>query len=253
MENEIKQVDVNLFQIERKGNDDFVIIEGLHAFKHATRFNAKFERIYVCDETITLQRAKKFLKSEEYDYLTKNLTVTSRDDFEKIAPNAIRTGIVGRAKKPTSLPIDNNGFVIVLEDPRDLNNVGAVVRAAAARGVNSVITIGNTSPWHTNALRGSAGLHFAQPVISVGSIEDLRNIFPDRDMISVSDEGGNVYDTEINPSSILIFGSERDGIKQSTKNLSDKIVGLPMQEGVSSMNLATAVSAFLFANKPINL
>ncbi len=249
MKNEIKQEDINLFQKERKGNDDFVIIEGLHAFKHAVRFGAKFEKIYIYNETKILQIAKKFLKFKEYNYLQKNYICISKSDFERIAPNAIRTGIVGRAKKLINLYPDNNGFVIVLEDPRDLNNVGAVVRASAAKGVNSIVTIGDTSPWHTNAIRGSAGLHFAQPVLSMNSIKELLDTFPNRNVIAVSDEGETVYDIKINSQSILIFGSERNGVKQSTKKISDKIIGLPMQEGVSSMNLATSVSAFLYSSK----
>lgn len=251
MKNNIKQVDVNLFQIERKGNDDFIIIEGIHAFKHAIRFGAKFERIYVCNKVETLQRAEKFLTIKEHNYLVKNLINISENDFKIIAPNAIRTGIVGRARKVINLNSNKDGFVVVLEDPRDLNNVGAVVRASAARGVNAVVTIGNTSPWHTNALRGSAGLHFAQPVLSMNDISELLNVFPNREIISVSDEGSNVYNTKINSKSILIFGSERDGIKKSTKLISDKIICLPMRDGISSMNLATSVSAFLYSSNCI--
>jgi len=251
MKNEIKQNDVNLFQTERKGNSDFVIIEGLHAFKHATRFHAEFDRIYICNKEITLQRAKKFLKPLEYEFLCKKSKIISEEDFGKIAPNALRTGIVGRAKKPTQkyTSADKNRFVVALENPKDLNNIGAVIRACAAKGTVAVVIIGESNPWHANTLRGSAGLHFAQTIISLSDSKELRNTFPNREIIAVSDEGDNVYDSEINPNSILIFGTERDGIKKTTKELADKIIGLPMQEGVSSMNLATAVSAFLYAKK----
>ncbi len=251
----ITQKDINLFNIERKGAGDFVIIEGMHAFKHAARFGASFDSVYICDKEKTLETASGFLEVKEFNLLKSVSREISREEFEKLAPNALRTGIVARAKKPEYKKIENkNGFVVTLEDPRDLNNVGAVIRACAARGVDALVLLASeSSPWHANALRGSAGLHFAQPIISLKSFEDLEKTFIDREIIAVSDEGGNVYDTKINPSSVLIFGSERSGVKKQTKEKSHKIVGIPMQKGVSSLNLATAVSAFLFANKPINL
>ncbi len=251
----ITQNDINLFNIERKGTKDFVIIEGMHAFKHALRFGAEFESIYICNRKKTFEITSRFLGLEEFNLLKNDSREISIEEFEKLAPNALRTGIVARAKKPKYKNIENkNRFVVVLEDPRDLNNVGAVIRACAGRGVDALALLASEgSPWHANALRGSAGLHFAQPIVSLESFEDLEKTFGDREVIAVSDEGGNVYDTNINPDSILIFGSERNGIKKDTKEKSHKIVGIPMQKGVSSLNLATAVSAFLFANKPINL
>ena len=54
--------------------------------------------------------------------------------------------------------------MILFEEPRHLGNLGACVRVAAAAGAAGVITTGISDPWHPDALRGSAGLHFALPV-----------------------------------------------------------------------------------------
>ena len=55
---------------------------------------------------------------------------------------------------------------LLLEAPRHLGNLGACVRvAAAAAPASPVLTTGEQDPWHPDALRGSAGLHFALPPV----------------------------------------------------------------------------------------
>jgi len=251
--NKLSQNIINAFNVQRKGSEDLVILEGLHAVKHAIRFGAKFEDIYLFDEYKTLDIAKKFLVEREFLFLKNKHILITEKCFSKIAPNALRTGIVARAyRKEFDLKIvkNDNRFLVVLEDPRDLGNVGAVVRAGAARGVAGIVVISSKlNPWHVNAIRGSAGLHFVQPVFSYDSLNGLLKDFSDREFIVASDEGFSIYDVSLDEKSILLFGSERSGVKETTKLRADKIVSLPMQEGVSSMNLATSVSAFLYAKR----
>ena len=45
-----------------------------------------------------------------------------------------------------------------------MGNMGACVRVAAAADAAGVLTTGDNDPWHPDALRGAAGLHYALPV-----------------------------------------------------------------------------------------
>ena len=74
--------------------------------------------------------------------------------------------------------------MILLEEPRHLGNLGACVRVAAAAGAAGVITTGTSDPWHADALRGSAGLHFALPVARSRVIRT-----GDRPLIALDPEG----------------------------------------------------------------
>ena len=51
------------------------------------------------------------------------------------------------------------------------------------------------------------------------------------------------------PRSILAFGTERHGLSSSLLERADARVGIPMREGVSSLNLATSVAAVLFSQR----
>jgi len=132
--------------------------------------------------------------------------------------------------------------VILLEEPRHLGNLGACVRVAAAAGAAGVITTGTSDPWHADALRGSAGLHFALPV---ARSRVLRT--GERPLVALDPDGETLRRGGIPERAVLAFGTERDGLSDALLARADLRLALPMSPGVSSLNLATAVSGVLFA------
>ena len=79
-----------------------------------------------------------------------------------------RTGVVAIARRPpldlaATLADPRPAPVVLLEDPRNMGNIGACVRVAAAAGAAAMLTTGEHDPWYPDAVRGGAGLHFALP------------------------------------------------------------------------------------------
>ncbi len=138
--------------------------------------------------------------------------------------------------------------VVLLEDPRDLGNMGASVRVCAAADIAGVLTTGGHDPWHPDALRGAAGLHFALPVARVSGLQELEG--GGRPLLAV-DPGGEPMDPDaVDPRAVLAFGTERDGLSDELLQRADERIRIPMREGVSSLNLATSVAAVLFSRRP---
>ncbi len=135
--------------------------------------------------------------------------------------------------------------VVLLEDPRDLGNMGACVRVAAAADAGAVLTTGSHDPWHPDALRGAAGLHFALPVARLAQLEDLDT--HDRPLLAVDPDGDTLDPAALDPRAVLAFGTERHGLSSELIARADARVSIPMRAGVSSLNLATSVAAVLFA------
>ena len=125
-----------------------------------------------------------------------------------------------------------------------MGNMGACVRVAAAADAAAVLTTGGNDPWHPEALRGAAGLHFALPVAAV---EDLPGA--DRPLVAIDPDGKDADPGELSPRSILAFGTERYGLSEELLERADSRLAIPMREGVSSLNLATAVAAVLFSQR----
>ncbi|MCW2606143.1 MAG: rRNA methyltransferase, partial [Frankiales bacterium] len=117
---------------------------------------------------------------------------------------------------------------------------GAVVRVAAAAGASGVAVTGDLDPWGSACVRGSAGLHLALPVLSIRP-DDVTG-----PLLVLDGDGDDLRGVALPDDAVLVVGSERDGVGAELRGRADGVVALPMRPGVSSLNLATAVSAVLY-------
>ena len=209
-----------------------VRLEGFHAIKHALRFGAE-----VVEVRTSGRDALEKLAAELAPDVAEALLGLAREEPGSYPP----TGVVGRAKRPAfALAPPSDRPTVLLDHPRHLGNVGAAVRVAAAADAAAVLVTGDADPWHPQAVRGAAGLQFALPVGSV-ALDGL----PPGPLVALDPEGDPL--DSVPPGAILAFGSERRGLSKELLERADARVALPMRPGVSSLNLATAVAATLYA------
>ncbi|MGD0454991.1 MAG: TrmH family RNA methyltransferase [Solirubrobacteraceae bacterium] len=225
------------------------VLEGLHPLKHALRFGANVLEA-VTSDAAELER----LTAELAPDLSARVCALAREIepevFDRLAPLAPSTGVMALAERPlvdpdAVLADQRPAPVVVLEDPRDLGNMGACVRVAAAADVAGVLSTGSHDPWHPDALRGAAGLHFAVPVARLSTLEQLRE--RDRPLLAIDPDGEPLEPSELPARAVLAFGTERHGLSRELIASADARVSIPMRPGVSSLNLATSVAAVLFA------
>ncbi|MEI2701373.1 MAG: TrmH family RNA methyltransferase [Baekduia sp.] len=217
-------------------------IEGVHAVKHALRFGARIESIMAVDPE---RAAALFFE------LAPDVAPRARELLRQVGETElledgrpVATGVVAIAATPAParVPPVRDAPLVVLDRPRSLANTGAVIRVAAAAGAAGVFVTGDSDPWHPAAIRGAAGLHFAIPVGRVGSVGEIGG------PVVGFDAGGTPFDPGALPSgAALVFGSERHGLSGEARRRCDEILALPMRAGVSSLNLATSVSAVLLS------
>jgi TrmH family RNA methyltransferase len=219
---------------------ELVVLEGFHAIAHAIRFGGEILGTWTADP-------------DELESLRQRLAPDVRIPAEVVEVTALknvvsRGQVVAVARRPPQPDPDavlaGPGHVVLLEDPRHLGNLGAVVRVAAAAGAAGVMTTGRQNPWHPDALRGSAGLHFALPVHHLRAVRTQR-----RELIALDPAGEPLMPQELPAAAVLAFGTERHGLSDELLAQAQRRVALPMSPGVSSLNLATAVAATLYALK----
>jgi TrmH family RNA methyltransferase len=225
------------------------VLEGFHPLKHALRFGANVLEV-ACSDPSELDRLTELLAPDLSDRLRALTHRVEPSLFEQLAPLAPATGVIGLAERPVIEPAgvlaDERPLpVVLLEDPRDLGNMGACVRVAAAADIAGVLTTGTHDPWHPDALRGAAGLHYALPVCRLEGPLELES--PDRPLLAVDPEGEQLDPRELPARAILAFGTERYGLSRELSRRADGRISIPMRAGVSSLNLATSVAAVLFA------
>jgi len=225
------------------------VLEGLHAVKHAMRFGARMLEIVTRDRAELEQLAGR-LAPDLLPRLTDQAREVDSALFEQLAPLAPATGVMALAERPAvdvaDVLGDSSGApIVLLENPRDLGNMGACVRVAAGAGAAGVLSTGSHDPWHPDALRGAAGLHYAQPVARLQSLALLEGI--ERPLLALDPDGDELDPARLDPNAVLAFGTERDGLSAELLSRADARIAIPMRAGVSSLNLATSVAAVLFS------
>jgi RNA methyltransferase, TrmH family len=222
------------------------VLEGFHAIKHAIRFHAALEQVCAADLE-ALWKLTRHLAPDVEPELGRLVQLVPPSLFAQLAPVPPQTGIIAIGQRPQTglaaiLEQRSAAPVVLLEAPAHLGNLGAVVRLAAAAGAAAVLTTGPQDPWHPAALRGSAGLHFALPVVRIESLPARR----DRPLVAIHPDGERLRPGALPERAVVVFGSERRGLSRQMLAAADRQIAIPMREGVSSLNLASAVAVILY-------
>jgi tRNA G18 (ribose-2'-O)-methylase SpoU len=239
------QVLIDRFRRARR-DPSLAVLEGFHPLKHAIRFGADLV------ETVGVSQADLFQLAAEYapditPVLRRRMEVVPERVFRQLAPVPPPTGIMAIARRPVAClaeildcpaPIP----VVLLENPRNHNNIGAAVRAAAAAGAAGVIALGLHDPWNPASIISGVGSQFAIPVVRAASIPSCN-----RPLVAVHCSGEPLKANSIPVRALLAFGSERAGLSPQLLASADRCVAIPMRDGISSLNLATAVAVVLYA------
>ena len=146
--------------------------------------------------------------------------------------------------------IQKNRRIAILEDVVNPTNVGAIVRSAAALNIDAImLTSACADPLYRRAIRVSMGTIFQVPWTVIPNGE-----WPDKTIEKLHEEGYKIASMALkeNTKSIadpmfkkeeklaIVLGTEGEGLKDHTIELSDYTVKIPMSHGVDSLNVAAA-------------
>src|ERR1700743_1196379 len=146
------------------------VLEGFHAYQHARRFGAVIETAVATDPG-ELERLAADLAPDLLGRIGDGVGEVDAETLGGLVPQAPQTGVVAIARRKetdldAALADEREAPVVLLEQPRNMGNLGACVRVSAAADAAALITIGENDPWHPDAVRGAAGLHYALPAVA---------------------------------------------------------------------------------------
>lgn len=228
-----------------------VALEGFHAVKHALRFGAQVRDLVTTDAT-AVEALRREL-APDLDLVAAGLTEVTARAWTALVGRDLPSPVFATTERPDpglEEVVGRPGRLVLLEQPRHLGNLGAVVRVAAAAGAAGVLTTGDADPWHPMAVRAAAGLHLAIGVLHVELSDAVAAArAAGRSIVAVDGEGAPLHDDPPGGDAMLLLGTERHGLSAAARAAADRTVAIEMRAGVSSLNLATAAAVVLYSDR----
>jgi tRNA G18 (ribose-2'-O)-methylase SpoU len=144
--------------------------------------------------------------------------------------------------------------IVLMEDLKEHTNVGAVVRSAAAMGIDAVVVSPSCAdPLYRRAVKVSMGTVFDLPWSrSLAWNDDLDRLVADGFTVAAltpSADAVDLRELSADPPARLawILGTEGAGISEATVTRCAMSVRIPMRAGVDSLNVAAAAAVAFFA------
>lgn len=146
--------------------------------------------------------------------------------------------------------------IVILDEVMNPTNVGAIIRSAAALGMDAVIlTPGCSDPLYRRAARVSMGTVFQieWTFAADDSLDEIKALGFKTVAMALKDNTLSIDDPRLTKENKLavIMGTEGDGLSDKTISDCDFTVKIPMYHGVDSLNVAaaSAVAFYQLGNK----
>lgn len=165
--------------------------------------------------------------------------ILSASVFRSIVDAENLPGIAAEIAIPEKAP-DTKGDCVFLEGVQDAGNVGAIIRSAAAFGIQTLyLGKGNADAWSPKVLRAGMGGHF---VLSIRESENFHG-----KLICTAPRGGKpLKDADLSGPLCWVFGGEGKGVSRELQERAELRVTIPIAERTESLNVAAAAAICLY-------
>ena len=143
--------------------------------------------------------------------------------------------------------------IVMLNNISDQRNIGSIIRVATA--LNSEAVIINKKYFNeTNSLmiKASSGTINSIQIIEVGNDHNSIQLLKDHNFWIYALDGQakqDVKKVKWAEKSVIVVGSEGDGIQRIIKDASDEVIKINISKNVESLNVTSALSICLFQKK----
>ena len=170
----------------------------------------------------------------------------------RVPRDAVHQGLLLEARRLAPIRLDDlpgDGVVLVLDQVTDPHNVGAILRSAAAFGVEAVVMTDRNAPdlSGTLAKAASGGLEHVRVAFVVNLARAL-DALGERGFLRVGlDSAGDASLDAVTLSRplALVLGSEGKGLRRLTRERCDTVARLDMPGAIRSLNVSNACAVAL--------
>lgn len=149
-----------------------------------------------------------------------------------------------------AVPEGEAPLIVLFDGVTDVRNFGGIARSAECAGAHGLIVpIKNAAPVNADAMKTSAGALSIIPVCRVGSIRNtLKQLQIEGMQIVAASEKSDkkLYEVDFTKPTVLIMGSEDQGISKEVLKMCDVQVAIPIIGSIESLNVSAAAAVLLF-------
>jgi TrmH family RNA methyltransferase len=232
---------------ERQG---LFVAEGVRAVEELLRSPLKVRGVLASAQFAAAPRAGAL--RDRLDATGVTIDEVSVPDFDSAAETDSPQGILAIAEVPAAslsdLPAAGQLRLLVLDAVQDPGNVGTILRTAAAFGASATFSLpGTVDLWNAKVVRSGMGAHFHHPCLS-GSWAELDTFRRERsiDVWAADAAGDSIVGLTAPERLAIVVGNEGAGLSSESRARADRLVALPIDSAVESLNVAVAAGILLY-------
>lgn len=221
------------------------LLEGFKPIEEAFKSGIDIEKVFVLKE-----------KASKYDFIKEKTILTIEPVLKKIsttdsAPEAVA---IASQKIFTLNDIKSAKKLILLENIKDLGNLGTILRTAKAFSQDAVILYGDTVDlYNPKCVRSAVGNLWKIPVVQIKDFKTLQSAFGSYERIATlpkSQDTITLNSFQAKQPCLVMFGSEAEGLSKDLIDFSTQKVTIEMNSDVESLNLSISVGIILYHLQP---
>lgn len=234
----------------------YIQVETKNAILELLRAGAPLVKIFVASNSYRDPKAKKIV----LEAASRSIPVekVSRRRIDRMARSGQSESMIALKDAPPEVKLSTiledykahrkQLFVLILDNIRYTQNIGALLRTGYACGVSCAIVSKRKSSHLTDAvMRTSMGASERVPIVQMNlfaAVKELKDAGVR--IIGVHMAGKSYYDENLKGDIAFIVGSEDIGISRSMLSRCDHLVSIPMQEGLDSLNVSAAGAVVMY-------
>lgn len=194
------------------------------------------------DEAIKSNRNIEYIIQKESNELIYDNSILIEDDlFNEISNLVTPDGYMAIVSKYNEDKLSEN--ILILDNIQDPGNMGTLIRSAEAFGYNTIISINSVDYYNEKVLRSTMGSIFRLNLIETNY--EFINTLNDYKIYIADMNGEDFREIESSKKKAIVIGNEGNGISEEIKKNPHKLVKIPMQGKVESLNAAVSGSILM--------
>ncbi|MEM9682503.1 MAG: 23S rRNA (guanosine(2251)-2'-O)-methyltransferase RlmB [Pseudomonadota bacterium] len=176
-----------------------------------------------------------------------------------LPPGAVHQGVAVLAPPLTQPALEDviataekreKSLVVALDQVTDPQNVGAILRSAAAFGTTAVLMPRRHAPPISGALaKAASGAIEHVPLVSVGNLDRALEQLQGSGFWCIgldADADKSIADVDPAPRQVLVMGAEGSGLRRLTAKRCDLMARLPTRGPIATLNVSSAAAVALY-------